>query len=1058
MNKLFNRLVSTGCSGSRASLGLRGLLSLFLLISLTSCNGNGSTDNTGNANLTGPQVIAAEYVDADDNGVDSGDILLITFDEPVRILSSSPFSIQFESLLDDLGVAAALDQSIPNSHRIEVSLGSGADFVPDVSTIDMRSGVNLNVVSLDGDDARQTSSIVTVSDISNVAPVLISATYNDSDLDGTINVGDSILCAFDKPIAIPGGSTAVGNFTLPVTGDSLGTGPTLSSFMPDGSNRGVLITLGANPVLTISGTFDPAILTTGSASGVRVTATPTITDSVTTGAMTIAANTEVDLGNQLQSFFRNSQKGSLFTGNTDASAPNIGPSGFDRTQGMTHYNGSVLGSPVVDLFFVADTENHRVLVFEGLPVGNNGSATLVLGQPDLYSNDPNQSTTTGVNPSASSMHSPVDVHFNGETNQLFVSDSGNHRVLVFSDVVDTINGSLLLTSGDPASFVIGQSHVAGSMPNQGSSPSSRGLSNPGGIHAEGGQFAVADRGNHRVLIWNNIPSTSNSAASFVLGQADFVSNSVDGGVGSIDGRVLDDPTDVVIDSTVTINGVVGAIIVADSGNNRVLVWNGTNRTSGDTADRVLGQALFTTDAVGSTTAEFNAPFGVEVFPTSLNFSSGESIFVSDSNNDRISVFSFSVGLSNGASADSVFGASGAPSDNTLNLPGRVSLSAGSASYLFVADTGNHRVMQFPVSAGVVAGTASAEQGQPSFLTAKPNGHTMNEPTDVCFVGGAMVVADCQNNRVLIYSSTPTSGDPDPDVVLGQPNLFDTSSNQGLGSPTASTLREPCSVATDGTRLLVSDSGNNRILIWNSIPTVTETPADLVLGQADMISGSPNSGGISASTLDSPAGLSVSGNSLFVCDQDNHRVLIWSDLTVLINGAMADFVLGQDDFSSRFPNHGDVVTASTLHSPADVLLAGGYLFVADSGNHRILGFASSSMSAIPASLVIGQSNFSQNVPGYGPISMNSPSGLASDGVRFFVSDSGNHRVLAYESVPIISNPPVQGFLGQSGASGNLDNRGSSTPTESSVSGARGLFFDGVSLYVADTGNSRILRVR
>jgi len=1003
-------------------------------------------------------VTAAEFVDTDGNGVDAGDVLVVTLDEPVRILSSSAFSIQFESLLDDLGVAATLGQSIPNSDRVEVILGSGADFVPDVSTLDMRSGINLNVVSLDGDDARQSNTIVTVSDVSSVAPILISATYNDSDLDGSINVGDSILCSFDKPIAIPGGSTVAANFTLPVMGDTLGTSPILSAFVPDDSNRGVLITLGVNPILTISGTFDPAIPSTGSASGIGVSGTPTITDSVMPSASTVAANTEVDLSSQLQSFFRNSQKGSLFTGNTDASAPNIGPSGFDRTQGMSHYNGQVLGSPVVDLFFVADTENHRVLVFEGLPVGNNGSATLVLGQSDLYSNEPNQSTTMGVNPSASSMHSPVDVHFNGATNQLFVSDSGNHRVLVFSNVVNTSTGSLLLGNGELASFVIGQSHVAGSMPNQGSSPSSRGLSNPGGLHAEGGQLAVADRGNHRILVWNNIPSASNSAASFVLGQLDFVSNSVDGGLGSIDGRVLDDPTDVVIDSTVSVNGVMGAIMVADCGNNRVLIWNGTNRTSGDTADRVLGQTLFTTDVAGSTSGELDAPFGVELFPTSMNFTSGESIFISDSNNDRISVFNFSAGLSNGANADLILGASGAPSDSTLNLPGRVSLSSGSASFLFVADSGNHRVMQFSVTGGIVVGTASAEQGQPSFSTAKPNGHTMNEPTDVCFVGGAMVVADCQNNRVLIYTSTPTSGDPDPNVVLGQPNLFDTSSNQGLSSPTAATMREPCSVATDGTRLLVSDSGNNRVLIWNSIPTVTETPADFVLGQSDMVSGAPNSGGISASTLDSPSGLSVSGTSLSVCDQDNHRLLIWSDLTVLVNGAMADFVLGQDNFSSRFPNHGDVVTASTLHTPLDVVSVGGYLFVADAGNHRILGFASDSMSAIPASLVIGQPSFSHSTPGYGPISMNTPSGIASDGVRFFVSDSGNHRVLAYETVPVNSNPPVQGFLGQSGASGNLDNRGSSTPTESSVSGARGLFFDGVSLYVADTGNSRILRVR
>ena len=46
-------------------------------------------------------------------------------------------------------------QSIPNSDRVEITLGTGADFVAGVSTLDVRSGSNLSITNLAGDDARQ---------------------------------------------------------------------------------------------------------------------------------------------------------------------------------------------------------------------------------------------------------------------------------------------------------------------------------------------------------------------------------------------------------------------------------------------------------------------------------------------------------------------------------------------------------------------------------------------------------------------------------------------------------------------------------------------------------------------------------------------------------------------------------------------------------------------------------------------------------------------------------------------------------------------------------------
>ena len=67
------------------------------------------------------------------------------------------------------------------------------------------------------------------------------------------------------------------------------------------------------------------------------------------------------------------QSGNLFPGNTDGTTPDVSGSGFYGPRGMFHFTGSVTVGGMtftnVDLFFVADTENNRVLVYDGKPEG-----------------------------------------------------------------------------------------------------------------------------------------------------------------------------------------------------------------------------------------------------------------------------------------------------------------------------------------------------------------------------------------------------------------------------------------------------------------------------------------------------------------------------------------------------------------------------------------------------------------------------------------------------------------------------------------------------------------
>ena len=46
------------------------------------------------------------------------------------------------------------------------------------------------------------------------------------------------------------------------------------------------------------------------------------------------------------------------------------------------------------------------------------------------------------------------------------------------------------------------------------------------------------------------------------------------------------------------------------------------------------------------------------------------------------------------------------------------------------------------------------------------------------------------------------------------------------------MNNPTQIASDGNVMAVSDTDNNRVLIWKQIPTSNQQPADVVLGQPD----------------------------------------------------------------------------------------------------------------------------------------------------------------------------------------------------------------------------------
>jgi len=134
----------------------------------------------------------------------------------------------------------------------------------------------------------------------------------------------------------------------------------------------------------------------------------------------------------------------------------------------------------------------------------------------------------------------------------------------------------------------------------------------------------------------------------------------------------------------------------------------------------------------------------------------------------------------------------------------------------------------------------------------------------------------------------------------------------------------------GTKLIIADPYYHRVLIWNDKDSASRAaPADVVIGQPNLGEWYANNGGLSDKSLYSPSGVASDGTMLFIGDTNNNRILVFNTIPSS-NFASADYVLGQTDFTSNGANHGvpAVPSSSSLYYPRSLHYAGGKLFAAD----------------------------------------------------------------------------------------------------------------------------------
>lgn len=598
---------------------------------------------------------------------------------------------------------------------------------------------------------------------------------------------------------------------------------------------------------------------------------------------------------------------------------------------------------------------------------------------------------------------------------------------------------------------------------------------------------IADTQNNRVLAFQyNTQLKAGAQADLILGQPDRFTNLAQGPANGLS-TGMHSPTGLAVDRA-------GNLYVADTGDNRILRYpKPFSQAAGQQfPDLIIGQTSFSgstgnTGGVKATTLLLTGNF---LAHTGLAFDAAGNLWVTDTGNNRILRFPSSVlkPNQNGPAADLAVGqinlvASVAATSRTskAGLSHPTSVSFDSTGRMFVADSFSRALMYL---ADIAANPqASRILGVDTSPNAAPlSAIAVGGATSVIATGGDVLLIDDSANRILVYppvESWPNElaqFSPSAAAVVGQASFSDFTANQG-GEASSATLSSPIDMAVAGGELFVTDAGNNRVLVFSASPSGVARTAARVIGQLDFPDRAPNlaegeefnfagslSGGVSGSAI---LDLSATPPHLYVADTGNNRVLGFSDFQHALTGQKADLVIGQPDFSRTTINYpsGNSTTpnAQGLNGPTSLALdSAGNLYVSDTFNSRILRFpapfASGSKTLETADLVLGQASFNSIVTDATERTMSAPVAIAfsKDGADttkaggyLLAADAVHNRVIFFPK-PFSTGMSATKVIGQPSF-----NSTATSADVTRISSPRGVAVDpNDHVLVADTGNSRV----
>jgi len=258
--------------------------------------------------------------------------------------------------------------------------------------------------------------------------------------------------------------------------------------------------------------------------------------------------------------------------------------------------------------------------------------------------------------------------------------------------------------------------------------------------------------------------------------------------------------------------------------------------------------------------------------------------------------------------------------------------------------------------------------------------------------------------------------------------------------TAGRLRNPegVSVAANGD-LYIADTGNDAIRKVNVLTGVITTVAGGSNGYAG------DGGPATAAKLKNSQDVAVAANGdLYIADTSNHVIRKVTAATGIITT-----VVGTGSQGSS--GDGGAATSAKLRNPAGIAVAAnGDLYIGDTGNDKIRKVTAAT-GIITSYAGTGTAGYTGDGGAATAARLAAPQGLALAGGDLYIADTGNHAVrkvtAATGNISTYAGTGTAGFLGDGGAA-----------TSARLSGPQAVSLNlAGDLFIADTGNNRLRRV-
>ncbi len=579
--------------------------------------------------------------------------------------------------------------------------------------------------------------------------------------------------------------------------------------------------------------------------------------------------------------------------------------------------------------YIADTENHRIRKVSASGI----ISTFAGGGTELGDGGP---ATDAL------LDSPAGLFLRGR-DTLYIADTGQHRIRM----VDS-TGVITTLAGDGVASFLGD---------DGPSTAAR-LNTPAGLFGDAdGNLYIADRGNSRIrkidaagtiqtVAGSGVPSftgddgpatdarLNNPEAVFVdssgtLFFSDRINHrirrvDVSGTITTVAGTgtrafagdegfaveaALDNPRGLFVDAE-------GVLLIADSDNNRIrrVDADGIVTTSAGSGPTRLTEAPFLGDGLLAANADLNRPFG-------LYLDGGGSLFVADTDNQRVRKVDGATGIASTIAGNGEAGYEGdslAAVATSLNAPGAVISDAD--GNVFVVDTDNHRIRKVDASGIIttVAGTGGAGfSGDSERATIA----RLNSPEHIFLdTSGNLYIADTGNNRVRKIDTK--TGVISTLAGSGGIGAVAAGFSGDDGPATDARLNAPSGLFVDGFgNVYIADEGNARVRKIDPFGTITS-----IVGAGGGFDGDGEPAtdarlnGLRSIFLDA-------AGSLFIADQGNDRVR-----KVDASGIITT-VAGTG--SAGLSGDGGPATEASLDGPSAVFVdTDGDLYIVDRENSRV----------------------------------------------------------------------------------------------------------------------------